>query len=469
MSFLILIFCCNDTPEKKQAEDTNFLEEPSFEPATEPLDCIPDDTLFVDLEITTSQVATAPRIMWSGSPATLVYTDATGQRREIDSHYDQQESVVHPLGLLPNTMYTAQLFRENEGITECSSVLSFNTGSFPSGFPEITIQHDAEIDDGLLLIPILSLEGSYITAFNSNGDAVWVLNQPSETETGTLSVDVALYDNTQNELIFNQWSTPYGADFCSEDGFITWADWGGEPRKQTTVNGLRVGMTILDEESLAVIRCENDSNGYDVDIISKVNDEGIEELWRATDSFPDVGVSPSQLSWVHTNYLHLESESTLLLSMETVQAFGALNLETRDFDWLLSGKENSGDFESAEGLVERPHAIRPYEDGYLIYNRGNPDFETSSCANIKHIELNLENHTATSLLEIPFEPCSPLGFFGDVLSTEQNIISIWSDRGQFNFYTTDGESQLQVNLPLGFAFTFGTFIPWADIESQESQ
>lgn len=469
MSFLILIFCCNDSPEKQQPADTNSTEEPSLEPAAEPLDCIPDDRFFVDLEITTSQVATAPRIMWPGSAATLVYTDATGKRREIDSHYEQQVSVVHPLGLLPNTTYTAQLFRDNDGTTECSSVLSFNTGSFPSGFPEISIQHDGEVDDGLLMVPILSLEGSYITAFNSNGDAVWVLDQPSETENGALSVDVALYDLTHNELIYNQWPTPDGADFCSKDGFITWTGWGGEPRKQTVVNGLRVGMTFLDEESLAVIRCENDPSGYDVDIISKVNDEGTVELWRATDSFPDVGVSPSQLSWVHTNYLHLESESKLLLSMETVQAVGALNLETQDFDWLLSGKDNSGDFETTEQLVERPHAIRPYEDGYLIYNRGNPDFEAGSCANIQHIELNLENQTATSLLKIPFDPCSPLGFFGDVLPTETNIISIWSDKGQFNFYTPDGESQLQVNLPLGFAFTFGTFIPWSDIESQENQ
>ena len=321
------------------------------------------------------------------------------------------------------------------------------------------------MDDGLIITSILSLDSSFIVAFDAEGEVVWVVEEPNQIEEGNhYPVKNIGFDPYRESILFSRWQN---TDFCGRDGYLSWMDWAGNTHQRWAVEGLRVGMTQLDQDSVAVLRCENNDTGLEEDILSVVTETGLEDVWRARDTFPDVTTSNEDLSWVHSNYIHAVSTDTVLISMEQVQSVGAYNLQTRQFDWRLSGKPSDGTYQSAEPLVDRPHSVIPFEDGHLVYNRSSFDNVADGCAHVRYITFDEQEMRAESPWRIDFEPCSPLGFFGDVLKSDSHIIVIWSDKGQINAYSADGlhDNHLQLNLPLGYAFTFGAYLSWDQIDS----
>ncbi|MGC6510219.1 MAG: hypothetical protein ACON4U_17500 [Myxococcota bacterium] len=469
MNILIFIIACQfESP----SVNSNLADDPTAQGDTQdtahlPIveDCEPSNLEFTNLSLLETKVPTVPQVQWEGSAAELHYIDGRGIERIIISQDVGGETQrALPMGLRANQTYNAQLVRKEDGtVVACSEPIALKTNALPAAFPEIDVSVHAKGDDGLIITNILSLDSSFLVAFDGDGEVVWALEEPNQIPEGNhFPVKNILFDSYRQSILFSRWQN---TDFCGRDGYLTWVDWAGNTQDRWPVEGLRVGMTQLDNDSLAVLRCDNTGSGFEEDILSVVTADGVEDVWRARDTFPDLTAINPDLSWVHTNYLQRLSQDVVLMSMEQVQTVGAFNVRTNQFVWRLSGKPDEGTYQSAEPLVDRPHSLTPFDDGLLIYNRSSHDNVADGCAHIRYVTFDEQEMTAESPWRLDFDPCSPLGFFGDVFTGDSDIIVIWSDKGQINTYGTDDfrENHMQINLPLGYAFTFGDYLSWEDI------
>ena len=136
------MLACGDN-SRKNAEDARQSQVGTTEDtAQQNVDgCVPNDSAFPGLQVTTTDISTVPQIQWTGEPSEMTYLDGMGIRRHVhSSSANGNAHVVFPLGLRPNETYTGQLVRrDGQNISDCSSVFEMTTQALPAGFPEIDV------------------------------------------------------------------------------------------------------------------------------------------------------------------------------------------------------------------------------------------------------------------------------------------------------------------------------------------
>ena len=139
-------------------------------------------------------------------------------------------------------------------------------------------------------------------------------------------------------------------------------------------------------------------------------------------------------------FVHMEVIKTLVPSVPSLQWSG-LPAEVHYIDGL--GVQRIIKSDETEGGLQRalPIGIRPSQatTAQLIPN---------------------ENDSVVACSE-------PIQLVTDVLKSDSHIIVIWSYKGQINAYSADEshDNHLELNLPLGYAFTFWIYLLWEQIDS----
>ena len=420
-------------------------QNPTPQPPIELNLCQEDNALF-DVRLEQSSTTTMWKMEWSEEHDDRIFLSTNeSSQRELSGNGTGELLLF---GLPPSSTTEVYIERLIEGQRVCSAPQILENDSLPATFPELVQTGEGVLPEGFLATTITTEATRYVVLLNTQGSVVWWYEVPYRAAQVPLSHVEILSDG----LVFTE-----NAPNSLANGFVSKIDWMGNIQHEIEVSGLNIGFAVISDGHYFALTSEALEEGVDEDVLVEVQMEEIQEIWRATDQFP---LPPSAMlrdSWVHSNYLYFDSDKNeLLMSMEFINSVGALNLDRLEFDWLVFGLggDQTLPLYSSEA-VARPHSLRPYKDGYVIMNRGNMATPEHPCADIIHFSIQ----DGVELQQtIEFEPCSTLGFFGEALTISDDVlVGVWSDRGQIDFYSAQGEPLQQWNMRLGAVFGFANW------------
>jgi hypothetical protein len=415
--------------------------------------CTVDEDRF-DVEASRNEKTGIAEVSWTGAPQDVIYYsyESIDGITEKEIHIESVQSTERYSSLLwggaISSAATVSIERYENSNCYRTTSLSIPASSLPATFPSFEGKKFAETPTGYVLTTITTEETRFLAMFNLDEGVVWFYEVPYNQE----HVPLSHIEITERGIIFTE-----NAPDSSSKGFINTVSWTGVELEKKQISGLNIGFVVLGDDHFLALTSEMLPEGVDEDVLIEIQGETQREIWRATDDFDLPAENALRNSWVHSNYLHFDSDNNkLYLSMDLINAVGQMDLSRVEFDWIIGGLGSSdSDFYYYPEIVARPHSIKPYADGFVILNRGNLNTAEHACADVTYFQID-ENISMER--QIPFEPCSSLGFFGEALPLQDDfILTTWSDRGQINIYDTNGEACFQLNLHLGAVFGFSVW------------
>ncbi len=402
--------------------------------------------------------------------------DADGGVRSVPTK--STDGLTHTavlLGLLSNADYEVWWeATDPDGQRFCDKPRALETATFPAQIPAVAARIATEArTEGYHLLPIVSETTSSLVIVDSDGEVVW------GTLIGTKESSDVDGDFEPPDPAFRMRLDPFGRGVLfntqgrvsTDDGDVELLTWAGDRELMATFPGGHTDFVVLPDGGYAMLGwvvLEQDGRRILGDtLLVRDPDGSLAVLWSTFDSFaPDPHRSystgytedePPVEDWSHANGLSYDAnEDVFLVTVTEPSAVVKIDRSSGDVLWTVA--DGSPDFNHVDpAFVELPHSAQVVDGGFVVFNRSRLD-EPHSCSHFADLELDQEHRTVVRSRYWQGETCRQNGFLGSAERLDNgHTIMTWSSYGMVEEVDREDRTVLQLVLPLGAGFGFGTF------------
>lgn len=405
----------------------------------------------LDLQLELSSVPTVVRAQWTsaGGPDRLAWS--------IDG--ETWTDVVAPagadgacdalaIGLKPETEYR---FRVTSGDAE-SAVHVLTTGD-PPDLPDATVTWGGQdVEDGLLAVGVISTT-SRAVIFDRDGEAVWWASAPRD-----LIVTRVRPAIDGQSVLYNAFD-PGNEDL---EGHLFRVGWDGAPIEDFSTGGMHHDWAQAPDGTIAWLdhhRREEDGQLFYVDVlVERAPDGTTRDLWSALDHYDpaDYLDVSAGTSFVHANVVvHDPVEDDWWIGLRNASQIVRVDRETGAQVERLFGDD--GDYAIVGTAPAWQHGFVFTDDGILVHDNREDDSQTT-----RAVEYRLDRDAGR--LEEVWQHSSGLHVLGlgDVVRmADGDTLGVWGMSGAATELTPAGEEAWRLDLAVGAAFGYASWIPLA--------
>ncbi len=433
--------------------------EDPLETAAHPEDTAPAD-FFQDIAWEQTAVPTVLSLRWStaepASSRALFTSPEAAVEGSASSDSTGTEHQVLLLGLPQATSLSVQLEATTATASHQSTAIAAQTGSFPFAIPEPELSRRDVASQGssFTVITALTPQGSFPGILDAAGRWVWAWPAPSKVARTLISRD-------RRSILF------LGEDETlvrvALDG--SWAESQQIPRAHLDFLELPDGTLAMLGRELRSYSYKDFELRYRAETIVELAPDGAQRtVWSAFDAQePTVNTGTvtgnsaagsGSIDFTHGNGLAYDSElDVYYVSLQLWESIARVGRSDGATHWLLGGKHSDFAVSDEAPVVGMPHSIDHIaEDRLLIFNRS---LDTGGCSQATEVQLDLDRMSAEPSWAGTTESCLQVSFLGDAHRLENgNTLVVWSSAGQLDELTSELESVLRINLPLGYQLGF---------------
>ncbi|MFH1467568.1 MAG: aryl-sulfate sulfotransferase [Pseudomonadota bacterium] len=442
---------CNGAPEDSSPD------EPDDSAAAG--DCPIRDDLFTDIEAAPATIPLAQRVAWDSvlaSEAKVRFTDGEVTLESptcpAGSH---QEAVLAGLGSEVEVTWQIRA-RDGDGWV-CSAPRSYRAGSLDSDFPSLSVTLAGEGDHRpLCLVPLLTLETSFLVLFDRRGAVLWAARIHSNERRGI------------PDAVGSAFLTSEQAQDPSTGAQLSWITWEGRRSDAAVAMGGHTDVALLPDGSMATLgwdlrELDDDGQVRRIlgDTLLEIGLDGqVREVWNVFDDFqPDLDQEyptgwlpgdPTAEDWSHMNGLSYSPEDeTYYVSISGIGLVAAVERSSGSLLWSLGSQGASVPAEP--GLIASPHSIERLPDrDFLVFNR-----DTGACSHVDRFAVDPDAGTVEPLWRYTSPDCLRVDYLGDArLTSAGDVLVSWSSAGRLEEVDAAGDVRLAINAPLGWTFGF---------------
>ncbi len=416
----------------------------------------------------------------------VLVVDAAGEVRTVAAETtDGLHHTALVLGLQSNLEYEVW-WEGTTGAGEryCDRPQELVTATFPADLPPVfSMAFEENRTAGYHLLPIMTENASVVSIVNSDAEMVWGVvlatrdddddddddDEGDDDDDGDFSPGQAFrmhLDPLNRGVLVNT-----QGHASTDDGHVYLVTWAGETERMATFPGGHTDFVVLPDGSYAMLGWQvRELEGRRIlgdTVLIHEPDGTVRPIWSSFRTFhPDLartyftgftGDDPPVEDWSHVNSLSYDAaDDAFLVTVTEPAAVVKIDRETGEATWVVS--YNSPDFDDTPwDLVEMPHSAQSVEGGVVVFNRTHPE-DPTTCSHMADISLDLEGRAATRSGYWESESCRKNGFLGGAerLDNGHSVVT-WSSYGLLEEVDTNGETVLQLALPLGAGFGFGTY------------
>lgn len=414
--------------------------------------CTEDAQAFSDLSTEPTTAGAVLRARWSTG---LVGTTHAWYSDGVVSGLAPEESARGSAVLVgPGPLSTVrwQVVVETDQGPICSALQQATAGASAAGIPELTQTGSGAPGPAMVIVPVLGVDGSFLTIIDRNGRLIWSQAMDSHAYRamlarggGALWVAVPAYSDQDLARIRR----------IALDGTRT---------EERGILGGHTDLVELPDGSLAML-------GWDIreregrrllgDTVVELSAEGVERrIWSVWDDFePDLSndysndfyaADPSVEDWTHANGLHYaEGEDAYYVTVATPSLVLKIDRPTGRLLWSVGATAPT--MQTPAGLIYNPHSVQRLNDGsYLVFNR-----EKEGCSSVVRFSVDEGAGVATALSRYTSPDCLQVVFLGDARQVLDGHTYIsWSSSGRLEELDGEGAAVRQVDLALGAVLGF---------------
>lgn len=368
------------------------------------------------------------------------------------------------IGFAPSTVVHYRAVAVVGGEELYSNGDSVVTGPLPSDLPvpSLAALEPAAASGGYLVTSINTVPPS-VAILDAAGEVVWWYT-PDETS-NVLFISRALLARDRRSVLYL--STPDVVEEGDQDDqWIVEVSLDGTVMGNSQVKDAHHDFLELSDGNLAVL--ENDIRPVGEELIKgdRIVERGsdgsktvIFSVWDHLTYVPEAESPFPADEWTHGNALDLdEEEGAYYLSSHHLNSILKVDRATGDLLWQAGGDDS--DFALVGGstvLFQRQHQFQPVDGGVLVFDNGPPDEMLS-----RAVQYDLDEDAQLAEEVWAFEPDPALWIYclGDVSRLPNgNTLITWGTSGRIEEVTPEGETVLQIDLPLGAGFGYTS---WTD-------
>ncbi|MBT3218601.1 MAG: hypothetical protein HN348_05870 [Proteobacteria bacterium] len=371
-------------------------------------------------------------------------------------------------GMKPNSTYHARVSANSGGTTHVSNDYSVTTGHRPNELPdiEVDLRHEEQslmAQGGYLITSIFGAPATPII-LDGDGEYVWWHSAPKDFPVSRTRL------SADGQWVYYWTTNVHGAGLRPNDD--------DPPDNQALY---RVSIDGSVEESFDLSEGHHDffemSDGHIAFIEYDKRHVDGEEVWgdRIMDLDPQTGNTTEIYSiwddfeydpdaqpeddhsenWSHGNALRFDAEEdSLYLGFRVFSSIIKVDRNGGTLEWVLGGEGN--DFDGGDKIFNSQHGFQIVEDGLVVFDNGDPKRNYSQ---VIHLSLNEDTLTAEPNWTYKPEPSTYTFSLGDVLCLPNgNYLADFSNGGQMDEFTADGDLVWRLNGDLGGAFGYVFYV-----------
>jgi len=362
-------------------------------------------------------------------------------------------------GFKPSTTVHFRAVAVVDGVEVHGGDESLATGALPVDLPVPSVAtHDPPAATGGYLVTSVNTDEPSVVILDADGDVVWWYT-PDDSwnllfiSRASLGLDrgSVLYlstpDVVQEGDHQNQWIVEVSID--------------GVVRHALQVEDAHHDFLELSDGSLAVLEADFQMVG-DLQVkgdrlVEHSPDGSKREVFSAWDHLTyapdDEGEHPAD-EWTHVNAVDLDEEAGVYyLSAHHLDSILKIDRDTGELLWQAGGDDSN--FALSGGstdLFQWQHQFELVDGGILVFDNG-----TSGDMNSRVVQYDLDEDAQMAEQVWEFEPDPTLWIYclGDVSRLPNgNTLITWGTSGRIEEVTPEGETVLQIDLPLGAGFGY---------------
>lgn len=320
----------------------------------------------------------------------------------------------------------------------------------PAALPDLQVEGEW---DGMVLVPVLDGQTSYLTLYDGGGRAVWwTLVEGSEAPVNQARISL---DGTA--VIYLRPSTM--SDARAELVRVPLA--GGE-REVIVVEEAHHDFVEVERGRYSVIASDQrmiDRTPVQGDALLDVTADAVTPIWSSWDDLPPpTDLLPEQVyNWTHLNSVSWDG-TRWWLSSYSLESL--LLVDPADgLVGVIGGEGGDHTLTAGEGFGPQ-HSPLPMEGGFLLFNNRHPD-ETGTFS--EATAWSLDPTTRTYRREWTFRGDTPAytPVFGSVEPTpDGDILTAWGTAGRLTLSTREGQTRWTAEAPIGYGFGFAHAVTW---------
>ena len=371
------------------------------------------------------------------------------------------------VGMKPNSTYHVRISVDSGGKTHVSDDYSLTTGPRPNDLPDLTVDlryaDQSQMAHGGYLVT--SVFGAPPTAVIVDGDGeyVWWHSAPKEFPVSRtrLSQDGKwVYYWTPNV----NGPAPNGKDAQANQALYRVSIDGSVEESFDLVDGHHDFFELPDGTMAFIEYDKRKIDGEEVwgDRIVELNPAtGLtKEIYTIFDDFeydPDAQQDPMDhgVNWSHGNALRYdESDDSYYLGFRVFSSIIKVDREEGTLQWVLGGAAN--EFAGGKDIFDSQHGFQIVEGGLVVFDNGDPKRNYSQ---VLHLSVDEDNLIVDHDWIYQAHPSTFSYSLGDVLCLPNgNFLADFSNGGQMDEFTADGELVWRLNGSLGGAFGYVVYL-----------
>ncbi len=468
--FLVLAVGCNGTGHEAEPSDAGDTEPGDIGPGdTGPDDPVEGEVAF-DVTIELSEaIPTVAMVTWS---AELERVDSGRVEFGLDTGYElvaptevEDEGSYQALlfGMKPSREYHLRVVATSDGQAYASEDLTVTTGPVPTSLPDLTVsisEAGSEMASGGYLVTSIFAVPPAAVIIDGDGDYVWwhIDSDPrfqvSRTRLSYASGWVFYWSGNARG--------PAGPDDPVMDQRLMRVSLDGTVVEEVGLEEGHHDFTILPDGTLAYIEYDErlvDGISVRGDRIIELRPDGTsEEVFSIWDHVEYRPTHRPGVNWSHANAIaYFAEEDVYYVSFRHFNSIYKIDRQTGDVICVMGGVES--DFELPSGSTSiflAQHGIHPLGDTLLVFDNGEESRHYSQL-----LEMSFNESTGIAETFWSFIPSPTI--FNATLGCAQrlesgNTLATYSNAGQIEEVTTDGDVLWRLNASLGGATGYSQYM-----------
>jgi hypothetical protein len=388
---------------------------------------------------------------------------------EVAAEWDGDGAFSGVVQLLKaGTEYHYQVRLETDEGAIHTEPATFTTGPTPTGMPELAVYSPLvdQVTDGYVITSLITFPPA-VVILDREGDFVWWTIPDTEDYASIVRAHVSRDRQWVIYLMSLGEFSSGGDDDDDDDTSLVGEDYlvrvklDGSEVESTHVSHCHHDFLELPDGSFALLQSEHRTIGENEvfgDAVVELDADGnMTTIWSAFDHL-EYDPEYEDHGWVHANAIdYIEDEDAYIVSLRSYDALHKIDRASGEEIWRLGGPFS--DFQTATAETELfgcQHQFDTVEGGIIVHD--NRD-DVALPSRVIEYAMDTDAMQVDYVWQYVVDPPMHVIGLGDVSRLPTgNTFVVWSSQGQMDEVTPDGEVAWRLNMPLGGALGYGSWM-----------